>query len=548
MENHMNNSMFKIPAPVNEPVLDYRDGSTEKRLLKSALEDLKGEYQDIPVIINGKEIRTGDTVEITAPFDHSLKLGRYHQAGEEEIRSAVAAAMEARKTWGKMDWFHRAAIFLKAAELISVKYRAQINAATMLSIGKTAYQAEIDSACELIDFLRFNAYFMQQIYADQPMHNSKGLWNSVQYRPLEGFVLAVTPFNFTAISGNLPTAPAMMGNVCLWKPSSDAVYVPRLLMGIFKEAGLPDGVINLVPCKSSILSDIAFGHEDFGGIHFTGGTSTFKTIWKTIGENIWKYRSYPRIVGETGGKDFVFAHASADLDELVTALVRGAFEYQGQKCSAASRAYIPLSMKDACLARMTEVISGISMGSPLDFRNFMTACISRKAFKTITGYIDAAGKADDAEVVIGGGYDDAVGWFVEPTVIVTENLDFKTFKEEIFGPVLTIVFYEDEAYEQTLKQCNAGSEYALTGAVFARDRAAVATAMDLLEDAAGNFYINDKPTGAVVGQQPFGGGRGSGTNDKAGSYLNLIRWVNTRTIKETFVPPVSIGYPHMEAE
>jgi 1-pyrroline-5-carboxylate dehydrogenase len=544
----MNNSVFNVPYPTNEPVLEYREGSKEKAELKAALKELSEQYIEIPVVIGGKEIKTGDTVDITAPFDHSIKLGKYHQAGPKEIKLAIDTAMEARVEWGKMPWFHRAAIFLKAAELISTKYRAQMNAATMLSIGKTAVQAEIDSACELIDFLRFNVYFMQQIYAEQPLHNSKGVWNSLQYRPLEGFILAVTPFNFTAISGNLPTSPAMMGNVCIWKPSTDAVYVPYLIMKILKEAGMPDGVINLIPCKSKDVSDVTFSDRDFGGIHFTGSTKVFKTIWETIGKNIWGYKSYPRIVGETGGKDFIFAHSSADIDALVTASVRGAFEYQGQKCSAASRAYIPASMKDEYLKKMKEVTGSITMGSPLDFRNFMTAVVSKKAFKDITSYIDYAKAASDAEIVIGGNYDDSKGWFIEPTVITTQNLEFKTFKEEIFGPVLTVTFYEDEKYEEYLEKCNSGNEYALTGAIFATERAAINKAFEVLEDSAGNFYINDKPTGAVVGQQPFGGGRGSGTNDKAGSYLNLIRWVNTRTIKENFVSPVGIGYPHQEAE
>jgi len=544
----MNNSVFRVPKPVNEPVFEYREGSKEKKELKEALKSLTGQYIEIPVVIGGKEIKTGNTVEITAPFDHSIALGKYHLAGEKEIKQAIEVSMEARKKWGKMPWYDRAAIFLKAAELMSTKYRALMNASTMLSIGKTPVQAEIDSACELIDFLRFNVYFMQQVYADQPMHNSKGLWNSMQYRPLEGFILAVTPFNFTAISGNLPTAPAMMGNVSLWKPSSDAVYVPYLIMKILKEAGLPDGVINLLPSKSSVLSEPVFSSKDFGGIHFTGGTNTFKNIWETIGKNIWNYTSYPRIVGETGGKDFIFAHNSADMDELVTASVRGAFEYQGQKCSAASRAYIPMSMKDEYMKKMKDMIGTIKMGSPLDFTNFMTAVVSKKAFEDITGYIDFAKEAKDAEVAIGGNYDSSKGWFIEPTVITTQNLEFKTFKEEIFGPVLTVTFYEDAKYEEYLKLCNSGNEYALTGAIFSKDRDATVTAMDLLEDSAGNFYINDKPTGAVVGQQPFGGGRGSGTNDKAGSYLNLIRWVNARTVKENFVPPVAYEYPHMEAE
>ncbi|PLX71033.1 MAG: 1-pyrroline-5-carboxylate dehydrogenase [Denitrovibrio sp.] len=544
----MNNSVFKVPAPVNEPVLEYREGSKEKAELKAALKELSEQYIEIPVIVGGKNVKTDNFVEITAPFDHNIKLGKYYQAGENEVKEAVKASMDARKAWGKMPWFQRAGIFLKAAELMSTKYRALINAATMLSIGKTAVQAEIDSACELIDFLRFNVHYMQQIYSEQPMHNSKGLWNSIQYRPLEGFILALTPFNFTAIAGNLPTAPAMMGNTAVWKPSSDAVYVPYLILKILKEAGLPDGVINFIPCKSSVMSDIIFSDRDFGGIHFTGGTSTFKTIWETIGKNVWNYKSYPRIVGETGGKDYIFAHNSADMDALVTASVRGAFEYQGQKCSAASRAYIPNSMKDEYMKKMKEVIGTIKMGSPFDFTNFMTAVVSKKAFKDITGYIDFAKEASDAEIAIGGNYDDTKGWFIEPTVITTQNLEFKTFKEEIFVPVLTVTFYDDAKYEEYLELCNSGNEYALTGAIFAQDRLAINTAFEILEDSAGNFYINDKPTGAVVGQQPFGGGRGSGTNDKAGSYLNLIRWVNTRTVKENFVPPVSIGYPHIEAE
>ncbi len=544
----MNNGVFNVPFPQNEPVFEYREGSKEKKELKAALKELSEKYTEVPVIIGGKEIKTGNTVEITAPFDHSIRLGKYHKAGQPEIQQAIDAAMAAREAWGKMPWFHRAGIFLKIAELISTKYRAQMNAATMLSIGKTAVQAEIDSACELIDFLRFNVYFMQQIYAEQPLHNSKGVWNSLQYRPLEGFILAVTPFNFTAISGNLPLAPAMMGNVVLWKPSGDAAYVPNLLMKIFKEAGLPDGVVNYVPSDAKDISAATFSSPDFGGIHFTGSTGVFKNIWETIGKNIYTYKSYPRIVGETGGKDFIFAHKSADLDALAVASVRGAFEYQGQKCSAASRAYIPMSMKDAYLKRMKELVGEIKMGSPMDFRNFMTAVVSKRAYKSIIAYIDYAKQATDAEIVIGGGYDESKGWFIEPTVITTQNLEFKTFREEIFGPVLTVTFYEDEKYEEYLKLCNTGNEYALTGSIFARCRDAIITAFELLEDAAGNFYINDKPTGAVVGQQPFGGGRGSGTNDKAGSYLNLIRWVNTRTVKETFVPPLAIGYPHMEAE
>lgn len=544
----MNNSVFKVPFPQNEPILDYREGSKEKKELKAALKKFTEQYIEIPVVVGGKEVKTGDVVEITAPFDHSIKLGRYHKAGKKEIQDAIDAAMKARAAWGKTPWFHRAAIFLKIAELMSTKYRAEMNAATMLSIGKTAIQAEIDSACEIIDFLRFNVHFMQQVYAEQPMHNSKGVWNSLQYRPLEGFVLAVTPFNFTAISGNLPLAPAMMGNVVLWKPSFDAAYVPHVMLKIFKEAGLPDGVINFVPSDAKDLSAVTFTSPDFGGIHFTGSTGVFKTIWATIGENIKTYKSYPRIVGETGGKDFIFAHKSADLEALAVASVRGAFEYQGQKCSAASRAYIPASLKDAYLKRVKELVSSIKIGSPLDFRNFMTAVVSKKAFTSITSYIDYAKKAKDAEIVIGGNYDDSKGWYIDPTVIATQNLDFKTFKEEIFGPVLTVTFYEDDKYEEYLKLCNSGNEYALTGSIFSNDRSAIETAFELLEDAAGNFYINDKPTGAVVGQQPFGGGRGSGTNDKAGSYLNLIRWVNTRTVKETFVPPVAIEYPHMEAE
>jgi len=546
--NLLNNAVINIPKPENEPVYSYAPGTPEREKLKAALEEMAGQKIEIPLIIGGKEVRTGKTGQVVMPFDHQHVLAEYHMAGEEEIHQAVEAAMAAKQEWASFRWEERAAIFLKAAELLSTKYRYQINAASMLSTGKTAYQAEIDAACELIDFLRFNVYYAQQIYKEQPLYSSKGLWNYVQHRPLEGFVLAVTPFNFTAIAGNLPTSPAIMGNTVLLKAASSCVYTPYLLMKILKEAGLPDGVINFIPGPGSKIGGICLPHRDLGGVHFTGSTAVFQNMWKSIGENIANYKSYPRIVGETGGKDFIFAHASADVDKLVAGVVRGAFEYQGQKCSAASRAYIPESMWPAFKEKLSSEMQRIKMGPVTDFRNFVTAVVDRAAFDSITEYIDYAKNAEDAEVMIGGGYDDSVGYYIEPTVILTQNPQFKTMVDEIFGPVLTIYVYSDEKYEETLELCDQSSAYALTGAVFATERNAVSLAMKKLENAAGNFYVNDKPTGAVVGQQPFGGARASGTNDKAGSPFNLMRWVSMRTIKETYDAPETFEYPFMDAE
>lgn len=543
--NLMNNSVMRIPFPENEPIFSYAPGSEEKVLLNEAIAELKSKQIEIPLIIGGKEVKTGDTADIVIPHDHGHVLGKYHKAGPEHVQMAIDAAMKAWKEWQGFRWEERAAIHLKIAELLSTKYRYLINAATMLSISKTAYQAEIDAACELIDFLRFNTQYAQQIYSDQPMHNSKGVWNVVQHRPLEGFVFAVTPFNFTAISGNLPTAPSLMGNVVVWKPASSAVYAPYLLMKIFKEAGMPDGVINFVPGSGGVVGDPVIANENLAGIHFTGSTPVFQGMWKTIGENIHKYKAYPRIVGETGGKDFIFAHNSADAKALAVAMVRGSFEYQGQKCSASSRAYIPLSIWSEIKSSLIEMVGSIKMGVAEDFSNFFTAVIDKSAFKSITAYIDYAKQSADAEIIAGGNYDDSKGYFIEPTVIVAKDPKFRTMEEEIFGPVLTIYVYEDDKYEETLELCDTTSEYALTGCVWGQDRAAVSIATAKLEFAAGNFYINDKSTGAVVGQQPFGGGRASGTNDKAGSYLNLLRWVSPRTVKECFVPPVDYKYPFM---
>jgi 1-pyrroline-5-carboxylate dehydrogenase len=469
-------------------------------------------------------------------------------AGEAEIELAVKAALAAKEEWEALRWEERAAIFLKAAELLSGKYRYQMNAASMLSTGKTAYQAEIDAACELIDFLRFNVWYAQQIYSEQPPISPKGVWNFVQQRPLEGFVLAVAPFNFTAIAGNLPTAPAIMGNTVLLKPASSCIYTPYLLMRILKEAGLPDGVINFIPGSGAQIGKICLPHPDLGGVHFTGSTAVFQNMWRTIGENIAGYKSYPRIVGETGGKDFIVAHPSADVRKLATAIIRGAFEFQGQKCSAASRAYIPASLWQELRGILATDIARIKMGPTSDFRNFFSAVIDKSAFASITEFIDYSKGSADAEIIIGGGYDDSVGYFIEPTVILAKTPDFRTMQEEIFGPVMTIYVYPDDQFEQTLALCDATSPYALTGAIFATERPAISLALRKLENAAGNFYINDKPTGAVVGQQPFGGGRASGTNDKAGSALNLLRWVSTRTIKETFDAPESFEYPFMDEE
>ncbi len=541
----MANGIFNVPTPVNEPVLAYGPGSREKKELKEKLSEMKGKEVEIPIIIGGKEVKTGKMADCRCPHDHNHLLGRYHKAGEKEIEMAIDAALKARKEWAEMEWESRAAIFLKAADLLAGPYRSILNAANMLNASKTVFQAEIDSACELIDFYRFNPYYMEQIYKQQPA-SSRGCWNYVEQRPLEGFVFAVTPFNFASIAGNLPTSPAMMGNVVLWKPASSTVYVAYYIMQLLKEAGLPDGVINMVPGPGGSVGNPVMASEHLAGVHFTGSTAVFQSMWKTIGSNIAKYKTYPRIVGETGGKDFVFAHVSADLVELAVAIVRGAFEYQGQKCSAASRAYIPKSLWPELKKKLVDLVSQIKMGDPEDFTNFMCAVIDRAAFETITGYIDFAMNSTEAEFVTGGNYDDSKGYFIEPTIIETTNPKFKTMEEEIFGPVITIYVYPDEDFEKTLHLCDETSPYGLTGAVFARDRKAVIMATKILRNAAGNFYINDKPTGAVVGQQPFGGSRASGTNDKAGSMINLQRWVSPRTIKENFVPPRDFRYPHMD--
>lgn len=545
--NLMNNAVINTPKPVNEPILSYGPGSREKADLKRALTEMSSKQLEIPLIIGGKKVTTDNLGKVVMPHDHKHVLATYHKAGPEEVQQAIDAALAAQPMWQSFRWEERAAIFLKAAELLAVKYRALINSGAMLAGGKTVYQAEIDAACELIDFLRFNVRYAQEVYQKQP-ESSPGVWNFVQHRPLEGFVFAVTPFNFTAIAGNLPTAPALMGNTVVWKPASSLVYTPYLIMQILEEAGLPPGVINFVPGSGASVGDICLADPHLSGIHFTGSTRVFQQMWKTIGENIGRYKSYPRIVGETGGKDFVFAHSSAEIKPLATGLVRGSFEYQGQKCSAASRAYIPRSIWPAVEAEMKSQIGRIKMGPPTDFRNFVGAVIDKAAFKSITGYIDYVKENEGGQVIIGGNYDDSIGYFIEPTVILATDPHFKTMVEEIFGPVLTVYVYADEKYEETLELCNSSSMYALTGAIFGKDRQAVSTAIARLEHAAGNFYINDKPTGAVVGQQPFGGGRASGTNDKAGSQANLMRWVSTRTIKETFVPPSNFGYPFMDEE
>lgn len=546
--NLLNNAIFKVPMPFNEPVYDFAPGSPERAQLKAALDDIAGKKIEIPLIIAGKEVRTGNLGKVVMPHDHGHVLAEYHQAGEKEIQMAIEAAMTAKQEWAELRWEERAAIFLKAADLLSGKYRFVMNAVSMLSTSKSAYQAEIDATCELIDFLRFNVHFAQQVYSDQPLYSPKGIWNSVQQRPLEGFVFAVAPFNFTAIAGNLATAPAIMGNTVLLKPASSCVYTPYLIMQILKEAGLPDGVINFIPGRGSMVGKICLDHKDLGGIHFTGSTGVFHQMWKTVGNNIANYKSYPRIVGETGGKDFVFAHESANAKKVVTAIIRGAFEFQGQKCSAASRGYIPASLWPQVRKGLETEMAKIRMGHVSDFGNFFNAVIDKSAFTTITEFIDYTKASENAEIIIGGGYDDSKGYFIEPTVILADKPDYRTMEEEIFGPVMTLYVYDDDRYEETLEVCDQTSIYALTGAIFATERTAVSLALTKLENAAGNFYINDKPTGAVVGQQPFGGARASGTNDKAGSYLNLLRWVSPRTIKETFDAPEAFPYPFMDED
>ena len=541
----MFNGIFRIPQPKNEPCFQYAPGSPERAELSAKLKEMLGKQVDVPMIIDGEEVRNGKLADIRCPHDHRHLLGRYHQANALFVTKAIDAAERAKRDWGRMPWESRAVILLKAAELLSGKYRQTLNAATMLNMSKTPHQAEIDSACELIDFWRFNPHFMEEVYGDQPM-SSPGILNYMEHRPLDGFVLALTPFNFTSIAGNLPTAPALMGNTVVWKPASSAILPAYYIMKILEEAGMPPGVINMVPGPGPVVGPVALDDVRLGGIHFTGSTYVFSTIWLAVGSDIRKYVSYPRIVGETGGKDFIFAHASADTDALVTALVRGSFEYQGQKCSAASRAYIPDSKWPEVKKKLLADISEIKMGDVTDFRNFMGGIIDQKAFETIVGYIEYARTSPDMEIIIGGGSDDSKGYFVEPTVVVSKDPKSKLMVEEIFGPVLTIYVYPEAEYDQALELCDQTSPYALTGSIFALDRSAVVKAMDVLRHAAGNFYVNDKPTGAVVSQQPFGGTRASGTNDKAGSWLNLERWVSPRAIKETFLPPRNFKYPYMQ--
>jgi len=543
----MANGIVSVPPPVNDPIRSYGPGSSEKASLKAKIAEMLSEEIEIPLIIGGQEVRTGNTAKAVCPHNHGHVLGHYHKAGEAEVQMAVEAAAEAWKDWSEMPWEQRAAVMLKAAELLAGPWRDTLNAACMLNQSKTVFQAEIDSACELIDFWRFNPYYMRFIYEQQP-ESAPGYWDYVEYRALEGFVFAVTPFNFASIAGNLPTAPALMGNTVLWKPASSAVFTAWHLMKVMEAAGFPPGVINFIPGSGSQVGNPVMASPHLAGIHFTGSTPVFQGMWKAIGDNIASYRTYPRIVGETGGKDFVFAHESADPEALATAIVRGAFEYQGQKCSAASRAYIPQSIWPRVKELLLGQISEIKMGPPTDFRNFFNAVIDGGAFATITSYIQYAKDSTEAEILCGGAWDDAVGYYIEPTVVETTNPRFKLMEEEIFGPVMTIFVYDENDLDGALELCDTTSIYALTGAIFADDRAAAITMANRLRHAAGNFYINDKPTGAVVGQQPFGGSRASGTNDKAGSYLNLIRWTSQRTIKETFVPPKHFAYPFLKEE
>ncbi len=539
------NSVFSFQRPKNEPIHSYAPGSPEKAELKAKMKEVENEIIEIPLIIGGKEIKTNDFGEIRIPHNHNKLIARYHKAGKKEIDMAIKASKEAKHDWERMPWEMRALVFKKAAALIAGPYRAWMNAVTMLGQSKNCYQAEIDAVCELVDFLNFNSYFMGEIYKDKP-ESTRDVVNMLEYRPLEGFVFALTPFNFTSIGGNLPTAPAMLGNVVLWKPASTAVYSGYVFMKILEEAGLPAGVINFIPGPGSQIGKFVFADPDFAGIHFTGSSAVFNEIWKTIGNNINNYKSYPRIVGETGGKDFIMVHNSADCDELITAIVRGAYEYQGQKCSAASRAYIPQSIWDKIKDKLVEQVNSIKVGAPDDFTNFVNSVIDHNAYKNITSYIEYAKNSADAEIIAGGTYDNSEGYYINPTLIVTTVPNFKTMEEEIFGPVMTVYVYPDDEYEKTLELCNSTSPYALTGCIMSRDRSTQQKALDTLTHAAGNFYINDKPTAAVVGQQPFGGSRGSGTNDKAGSAWNLMRWISPRTIKETLVPPKSYEYPFMK--
>lgn len=540
----MSTGFFAIPHPKNEPLLAYAPGSKERAELQKALREARGRVLDIPMYIGGEEVRSDRKKPIHPPHDHQHVLGHFHEGDKSHVEQAIQAALAAKELWADLSWENRASIFLKAAELLAGPYRYEMNAATMLGQSKNAFQAEIDSACELIDFLRFNVYFMSEIYRDQP-ESAPGIWNRLEYRPLEGFTFALTPFNFTAIGGNLPTSMALMGNTVVWKPANTQIYSAQVFMRILKEAGLPDGVINLIYVSGPDAGDVIFNHRDFAGIHFTGSTGVFQNIWKTVGNHIHKYRSYPRIVGETGGKDFIVAHKSAHPKQVAVAIARGAFEFQGQKCSAASRCYIPSNLWDDVKKYLLEDLKSMKMGGPEDFGNFINAVIDEKAFDSITGYIEKARQNPMNDIIAGGHYDKSKGYFIEPTVILTKDPSSLTMCEEIFGPVVTIYVYHSENFEQTLALVDATSPYALTGSIFAQDRHAVEMATRKLVNSAGNFYINDKPTGAVVGQQPFGGARGSGTNDKAGAKVNLLRWTSLRTIKETFVTPTDYRYPFL---
>ena len=543
----MPKGIYKIPHPVNEPIKQYAPGSPERKELQDTLARMRAVQIDIPMYIGGTEVRSKTIIDLHPPHDHQHKLGHFHKSGKEHVKQAIESALAARENWQNLSWEHRASIFLKAADLIAGPYRAKLNAATMLGQSKNAFQAEIDSACEIIDFLRFNVHYMAEIYAEQPGSNP-GMWNRLEWRPLEGFIYALTPFNFTAIAGNLPTSCAMMGNVVVWKPSNTQVYSANVLMEIFKKAGVPDGVINLIYPSGPDAADVIFSHPDFSGIHFTGSTEVFRSIWKTIGENISKYKSYPRIVGETGGKDFILAHPSADAKEVAVAISRGAFEYQGQKCSAASRAYIPNNLWAQVKKFVLSDLADMKMGPTEDFSNFVNAVIDEKSFDKLKKYIDAAKKDKNVEIIAGGKCDKSKGYFIEPTILLVKDPKYVTMCEELFGPVLTVYVYNSKKFKETCELVDSTSIYALTGSIMAQDRYAIEYATKKLVNAAGNFYINDKPTGAVVGQQPFGGARGSGTNDKAGAKINLLRWVSPRTIKETFVPPTDYKYPFLQQD
>lgn len=541
----MPKGIYQIPYPENEPINSYAPGTPERDSLLAMYNKMYNQQPiEVPMYIGSEMVTTSNKKPMSPPHDHKKILGHYNYGDHTHVKAAIDAALAAKKEWAELPWEHRASIFLKAAELFAGPYRDKINAATMLAQSKTLFQTEIDAACELIDFLRFNVYYMQEIYGNQP-DSSPGIWNRMEYRPLEGFVFAISPFNFTAIAGNLPSSAAMMGNTVVWKPAETQMYSAQVIMEVFREAGLPDGVINMISVSGPVAGDVVFKHKDFAGLHFTGSTGVFQHLWKEIGQNIHMYRTYPRIVGETGGKDFIMVHHSANPKQVSTAISRGAFEFQGQKCSAASRAYVPKSMWSKVKESVIRDVQSFKMGSPGDPSNFITAVIDERAFDKIAGYIDFVKSANDAEIIVGGGYNKQEGYFIEPTVVLTTNPKFKTMEEEIFGPVITIYVYEDADFESTMELLNETSPYALTGSIFAKDRYAIDLACKMLADAAGNFYINDKPTGAVVNQQPFGGARGSGTNDKAGSQWNLTRWVSMRTIKETFVPPVDYRYPFL---